>query len=381
MNSLPQPQSKQLYLASVKDLTNYDQPGVGLWASFYDRVVSHNVPLIDRSEMITMPYNFKLWEPFRMPRDLTNFNLSYEDCCEARAAELLELSERINKPIMFFYSGGIDSTLVAISFIRAANGRNIRDRVTVAMTPDSIIENPRFYYDHIRTRFSLVSSEQFNHLFTKDWIIVGGEHNDQLFGSDIVGKIDTVMGFDRLHLPMEDGLLRDWFTRNHMSDLQANYWFDMLVWHAGQAPCEVRTSFDLLWWLNFNFKWQSVFFRMLLRVTPSNQSRVNDQWINTQFHHFFSSENFQKWSMLNHSLKIRDSWRSYKYHAKDVIYKFTNDMIYRNEKLKKGSLFKLFLSRRTPVALTTDWQYLYQLAPSELYQAQNNFQGEQPWSL
>jgi hypothetical protein len=380
MNSFSQQKSSQLYLASVTDIKEYPSDDVKLWSSFYDRVVSHNVPLVDRSEKIIMPYRFKLYEPFRMPQNLEGFNLSYEDCCLDRARELLARSRTLNKPILLFYSGGIDSTIVAISFIRAAEGTDLRQQIKIAMTPESIIENPNFYYQHIRPNFSLVSSEQFNHLLTEDYIIVGGEHNDQLFGSDIVGKIDASIGFDRVLEDYKQGMLRDWFLRNGMTDQQANFWFDMLVWHAESAPCEIRTSFDLLWWLNFNFKWQSVFFRMLLRISPQTQHRVNDQWIADQFHHFYSSENFQKWSMLNPQLKIKNSWRSYKFHAKDFIYKFTSDVIYKNEKLKKGSLFKLFLSRRTPLALTTDWQYLYQLDPASLYQSPNNFQGNQLWN-
>lgn len=380
MNSLSPPQSNQLYLASIGDLKDHPLDDVKLWSSFYDRIVSHNVPLIDRSEKITMPYKFKLYEPFRMPHNLTGFDLSYEDCCLARARELLSHSQLLNKPILLFYSGGIDSTIVAISFILAAEGRDLRQQVKIAMTPDSIIENPNFYYQNIRPNFSLVSSEQFNHLLTEDYIIVGGEHNDQLFGSDIVAKTEVAFGFDRVLEPWGQGMLKDWFKHNHMSDSQANFWFDMLVWHAESAPCEIRTSFDLLWWLNFNFKWQCVFFRMLLRISPQTQHRVNDQWIANQFYHFFSSENFQKWSMLNPQLKIKNSWRSYKFHAKEFIYKFNGDIIYKNEKLKKGSLFKLFLSRRTPVALTTDWQYLYQLDPTCLYQSPNNFQGNQSWN-
>jgi hypothetical protein len=381
MNSLQWPKSKELYLASVADLKNYPAQGVDLWSSFYDTVVSHNVPLIDRTRKVSMPYAFKLYDPFEMPTDLAGFDLTYSQCCEARAADLLELSQRQGRPILFFYSGGIDSTIVAISFIKAAESANLlRDRVVVAMTPDSIAENPAFYYQHIRPNFTLVSSEHFNHIFTDNYIIVGGEHNDQLFGSDIVGKIDSVFGFDEVNQDYKTGMIKRWFINNHMTEAQASYWFDLLVWHAENGPCEIKTSFDLLWWLNFNFKWQSVYFRMLLRISPTNQSKISHEWMQEQFHHFFSDQRFQKWSMLNPQLKIKSSWQSYKFHAKQTIHEFTGDTVYKNDKLKRGSLFKLFLSKTIPAGLTADLEFVYKLDPQQLYRADNAFTGNQPWN-
>jgi hypothetical protein len=366
-------QKSKLYLASVKDLEDPNKQDVSLWHSFYDRVVSHNVPLVDRSEKIIMPYDFKLYEPFKIPQDLSNFNLTYEECCNKRAVELVELSKKLSKPIMVFYSGGIDSTIVLISFIKSIPQEEIRDRIIVAMTPDSIVENPNFYYEHVLPRFKLCSSEQFGNLFTNDHIIVGGEHNDQLFGSDIVGKIDTRLGFHRVLEPYKQGLLKEWFVVNDMSEKQADWWFDMLVWHAENSPCEIKTSFDLLWWLNFNFKWQSVFFRMLLRVSTNLRTNINQSYVNDNFKHFYSSDDFQKWSMTNQHIKIKTSWDSYKYHARDLIFNFTKDHTYHREKLKRGSLFKLFLSKDTPVGLTSEYDYLYKIQRDEFYNPINSF--------
>jgi hypothetical protein len=165
-----------------------------------------------------------------------------------------------------------------------------------------------------------------------------------------------------------------------MTEAQASYWFDLLVWHAENSPCEIKTSFDLLWWLNFNFKWQSVYFRMLLRISPTNQSKISHEWMQEQFHHFFSDQRFQKWSMLNPQLKIKSSWQSYKFHAKQTIYEFTGDTVYKNDKLKRGSLFKLFLSKTIPAGLTADLEFVYKLDPQQLYRADNAFTGNQPWN-
>lgn len=363
----------EFYLASVFDLADHSKPDVDLWHSFYDRVVSHNIPLVDRCEIITMPYNFKLYEPFKIPKNLKNFTMNYQDCCLARAEELLNLSKEEDRPLMVFYSGGIDSTMVVISLLQVSNKTELRDRVVIAMTPDGIGENPNFYYNHILPNFQITSSEQFSTMFTDDYIIVGGEHNDQLFGSDLVAPISGKWEFDRVLEPYTDGMIKEWFLARNMKPEHASWWFDLLVWHAEQAPCEIKSNFDLLWWLNFNFKWQSVFFRMLLRVSPQHQSDINQKYVSKRFMHFYSGIDFQKWSMLNPHLKIKDSLSSYKYHVKDLVFEFTKDEVYREKKLKKGSLFKLFLSKNTPVALTSKYEYLYSIDQTKFYSPVNSF--------
>lgn len=372
-----QVQKSKLFLSSVADLVDNTKPDVKIWSSFFDVIVSHNVPLVDRSELITMPYNYELYQRFRMPTDLSNFNLTYEDCCTLRAEELINTSKRLNKPITVLYSGGIDSTIILISFLKL--GIDLRDHVTVAMTPDSVNEFPNFYYQHVRPNFNLISSEQFSSLFDGNSILIGGEHNDQLIGSDIIGKVNARFGTDRIHEPYENGFLKQWFLSNNMEEQHADWWQDMLFWHAKQAPCEIKSFFDLLWWLNFNFKWQSVFFRILLRVGKNYRGNINQQYVDTCFDHFYAHENFQKWSMLNPHLKIKGTWDTYKFHAKDLIFKFTKDPIYRQEKLKRGSLWKLFVSKDTPIGITADYQYLYKLDKEEFYNPVNTFKGMPPW--
>ena len=147
----------------------------------------------------------------------------------------------------------------------------------------------------------------------------------------------------------------------------------MLVWSAETSPCQIKTSFDLFWWLNFNFKWQSVFFRILLRVNKDERKNINLEFINNYFHHFYSGVNFQKWSMTHPHLKIKDSWLSYKFYVKDLIYQFTQDGIYREQKVKWGSLYKLFIAKNTPVGLTTNFEYLDVIDKDYFYNPNNSF--------
>lgn len=65
-----------LYMANVKTglarkLGLDDQPDIRLWADLLTNDSITGVSLIDRMGLIQMPYNFKLYEPFRMPTDLS----------------------------------------------------------------------------------------------------------------------------------------------------------------------------------------------------------------------------------------------------------------------------------------------------------------------
>lgn len=363
---------KELYLANSATLSEYDQPGCHEWGDIY-KLISLNVALVDRQEKIRLPFRFRLYDAFRMPTDLTGFDLTYEQCCERRATEIIDLSRRLDKPIHVLYSGGIDSTLVLVSFMKALSPQEFHDRVVVALSWDSVVENPRFYHDHIRSRCRTVSSDRIGSMMDGRCILVGGEHNDQLLGADTAGAYYRMFGFDDVKSVYDRAKITRFLMAKGMSQASADHWFDILDAHARSAPCEVRTVFEFLWWLNFCFKWQSVFFRILLRVDKNLRGNIDQTFIDDHFHHFFSTDYFQKWSMLNPDLKIRDSWDSYKFHAKDVIYGFNGDAEYRDNKVKRGSLARLFQQKDTPMALTTDYQYLYALDPEEFYDPDNHF--------
>lgn len=361
-----------LYIARCTDLFKKGTPDVNAWASIY-KMIPPNVSLVDRCNHIKMPFRFKTYEPFTMPTDLSNFSMTYEECCLERAQELIDLSKRLNKPITVFYSGGIDSTTALISFMKLLNENELRERVRVAMSVESIDENVNFYYDYIRKNCTIVSSEYMSSMIDGSSIIVGGEHNDQLFGSDIVGQIYRYGDYKNLHQPYSRDFIVGWM-RKFMQQSEPNKWYDLLDEHIRtQAPCEISTNFHFLWWYNFCFKWQCVYFRMLTRIDLSNRALLNDEFLKNYYHHFFSSENFQKWSMLNHDLKIGKDWTDYKMESKKFIYEYNKDEIYKDTKIKSGSLYTLFLQKRTALGLTDNFRFIEEFDHNEFYQPDNSF--------
>src|SRR5205814_5240866 len=124
-------------------------PDARCWAQIY-KLIAPNVVLVDRAdETVCTPFRFSLYEKFRLPTVLPDFRTTYEECCMRRAEELLALQDRVQVPIALFYSGGIDSTLVLVCLAKAL-GSQLKERVTVYLSVDSIGENPNFYDSFIR---------------------------------------------------------------------------------------------------------------------------------------------------------------------------------------------------------------------------------------
>lgn len=366
--------NSKLYIAGITELLDNRSEDRSVWSELYNnKIIVAGVSLVDRTQKIEFPYGFKLYDSFEMPTDLSNFNLTYDQICDKRAGELLRHSDTTGLPIYLLWSGGIDSTTALVAFLKQREHSKLSNQLIILLNPDSIDENPNFYYNFIRGKFKIESSEHISYIFDGRGIIVGGEHNDQIFGSDIVGRLLNSFPMDIIKQDYRNGIFKEFLKQHGMSDNAANYWFDLLVWHAEQAPCEIKSTFDLIWWLNFSFKWQNVWFRMLLRIDNRFHKNLNPTWIDKHYQHFFTSLDFQKWSMLNSDKKIKDTWASYKFTAKDYIYEYTKDAFYRDNKDKRGSLFRLFIHKNTPIAIDSNWNFLYSVDKEQFYQPVNSF--------
>jgi len=355
----------QLLLCRNDKLEDVSKPDVTKWYEIY-KLINLNVSLIDRCDIIQNPYDFK--NDFPMPTNLLNFNKNYQQICIERAEQLVSHSRNTGKPIVILYSGGIDSTTVVISFILANN----KDNIFVALNTQSIRENPKFYYENIRGKFRLVPSEQTLDLLDGSCIMIGGEFNDQLFGSDIYKKIIDLYGFDYLMRPCNEKNITDFFISVGMSVYNAKIWFDLINKQIKLSNlCEIECVKDFFWWLNFCFKWQSVYCRIIARSADSKI--INKKFLDTHYHQFFMTEDFQKWSMLNPDKKIIDSWFNYKITAKQFIFEYTRDQEYFNTKVKMPSLQMIFRQREVPDALDSNYQPIWTIDKNNFYISENSF--------
>jgi hypothetical protein len=271
-----------------------------------------------------------------------------------------------------FWSGGIDSTLMLVSFLKQATKAQ-RENIVVLMTEDSITENPNFYRDHVRGKFRIESANVFPHILGTNNMLIGGEGNDQLFGSDVVGKFIRQFGPSVIHAAYSRDTFFTYFNQNAQYPDIINFYLDLFEKLKAACPIELRSNFDLLWWINFALKWQSVFMRVLSYTSPRYTDRVDSAYVRNYYDHFYITDEFQLWSLNNQDKKIKDEWRTYKWPCKDIIYDYSKDADYRDNKLKHGSLYGVLVQRSPFHFIDSNYKFYDTLSPDEYYEPKNDF--------
>jgi hypothetical protein len=349
----------------AREVFKHSLPGLDRFRGHF-RVYGHGATPIDRTERIAFPV--KTLNLFLLP-DIDNFDKSYAECCDERAVELLERAEQLDVPVYVFWSGGIDSTTVLVSLLKAASAAAL-ERITVLMSAMSVAEYPDFYVEHIVARkLHRAPAAQFPFLLGERNLIISGEHNDQLFGSDIIADAVLAFGFDKVVAKYDPDLMRAFLAERMADDKLADWYTDLYDRLAAGAPVPLTTNYHRLWWNNFALKWQNVFMRML---SFADRPLTLD-WVKTFYAPFFCTSDFQRWSMCNLDKRVREDWRGYKWVAKDLIYDFTKDERYRDNKLKLGSL--KFLTAQSGAVGFIDGMFGFhkQMAPEAFYEPINDF--------
>lgn len=275
-----------------------------------------------------------------MPEVAAGPGMSFADCCDARARELLDAHPRLH----IMWSGGIDSTVALVALLKALPNHE-RDRLTVYLSSHSIAENPGFYQVHIAGQLSVQRTVGKAGLY--DEVVVTGELGDQLFGSDLMLETTRRLGFESLAQPHAVVLPRLFGSIAGDEGIGAAI-YRRYAPIADEAPYPLVSTQDFLWWWNFSQKWQHVKYRHLLYEPPCSDYRA----LLGKVRHFFDTEAFQRWSLTHPTEKLGASIDSYKIPAKRYTVEFSGDQSYLT-KMKIGSLCKVF--KYPPVAaITTD---------------------------
>lgn len=346
---------------------------VKLWSQIY-KIIPQNVGLVDRNKTgFKIPFRMTCPEYMEIPRDLDGFDKSFEQCCLDRATEILKVASDRNVKVGIFYSGGIDSTGTLCSFLRVTPPSELRDRLILFMNNESIHENPNLYYGFLREQMTIVSSERFGEFLDKSIIITNGEGADQLFGTDMMIPYTKKFGFDAMFQPHSEALINDFFSMFYIPTELSSQWYAILKHEISKAPIELNSMLLMFWWFNFNFKWNSCYFRLMLRANENNRQYMDEEFALIFNQPFYMSTDFQRWAMLNTDKKIIDSWQTYKQTLKDFIYDYTKDEVYRKYKSKVGSLRNLFLVKFLPPAMDDSFRHILSINPDDYYQEFNSF--------
>jgi len=348
---------------------NFHLGGIKRFAHFFE-IFNNDVVIVDRTKTIQLPVMTHALFP--MPQ-FRVFTQTYEEVCNIRAQEILKkLDARNGSRLCIFYSGGIDSTTVLVSLLKNASTEQ-RERFTVLLSENSIVENPEFYAQHIVGKLRIESSVNFMYLLGTDNIFISGEHNDQLFGSDMIGKLMKTCGDKVIHESYNRDMFLTFFNSIKNEPEMNSFYLDIFERLKGNAPVSIETNYDFLWWINFSLKWQTVFMRQLVFTAERNIGNLTKEYIDTHYFTFFNTDDFQLWSMNNLDKRIKNTWNTYKWVAKDVIYNYTKDSNYRDNKTKVGSLYNLMIGNSSYNFVDDTFNFYKELPIEEYYCARNDF--------
>jgi len=312
--------------------------------------------LVDRTDTTQLPFKTDLLDKYRLPDFDKILNLTLEECCQNRALELMSLDKRI----YFLYSGGIDSTLALIAFIKSGIPRR---NIVVVCNDHSIRENPNFYYSSIRSHFDVMATELFmQQLKTQliDGIILSSEHGDSLYGNDYSSIAFELLGGKFLEKPATKENLITFFCSGGLSYQSAACWLDLYSANLKLCPRVIETVYDFLWWIGFNWRWQWCGEKMKLRTA-----------LDPDIQTFFSSDQLQKWA-VTHKQIIIEKKTDFKRDYKQIILDYTKDQEYFDSKVKHVS-FSIYYLANSYLAMESDGTKLHKLdyQLSKYYQKDN----------
>ena len=281
-------------------------------------------PLIDRTKTLDAGEAFEVLDPLQTQRT----DKTFAESSDLRAASLVSLALESQRKIQVLWSGGIDSTLALCALEKALNKVNSLHLLDVLLSKESIDEYPRFYKDIIENKIThkLYTPPIYKEL-SPDKIVVSGELGDQLFGSD---KLKYHVQTGEAFRPYTDVL--PYLIDRKLGIGKAEKLMAYLAPQIEKSPIKIITLYDYLWWMNFSMKWQHVSLR-LIKNLPEESFILNENYFN-----FFQSKTFEAWSISQPTLKINETWPSYKQVAKEYIYETHQDKDYLMNKEKEQSL-------------------------------------------
>ena len=320
---------------------NIPEPGKNPYKN-YKRIGEHfGNYLYALSKLVRCPIPYDRTDEFNIlnvhidpiPNVPHNWNRTFEEIFLERAEEIWA----IDKPIRLWWSGGIDSTTALISLLRTKKPEH---KLIIFMGDPCIEENPNFYETLKKMESNKELTIQWNdkhNIWSFDnWcdgtINVTGEPADPFYGTFVVKD-----HIDEINSPWTD--LFRWEDSNYIfkgDDYSCEYHRPKFMEFAEnfnkKCPFEVRNTFDFTWWLAFSIKWQWIVNRIYIQLdNPSNYKNMIS---------FYNCPEFQRWSIVNHDLKHKGSWETYKWPSKEFIYNYNKDADYRDNKLKENSLKK-----------------------------------------
>ena len=342
-------------------------PGGQNFSDYY-KIFSYNISSHDRTGVIQGSIKTEALPICVMPelRPCPDLNQIIDE----RALFLMHKAKHTGRKLAIMYSGGVDSTVVLAAFVKNFSDKDIRENIVVLLSHDSISENPNFYYDYVIKKFNCISTFKFPYyLGHDDYIFLSGENADQLFGSQVADQYITMFPRTDLFKPVEDisGNFIEWLNIRIGNKTLAEKWCNLFDKHRKSAPIKINTFYEMLWWINFTCKWQSVYVRMLGYCKNPNTLKLEENYTS-----FFVSEDFQLWSLNNSDILLNNIDMPYKYHLKKYVIGVTKDESFMT-KPKVGSLANAVRQKLAPMTIDSNMNFNYDYPDGTMFNMDNSF--------
>lgn len=242
------------------------------------------------------------------------------------------------KDLYMMWSGGIDSTSIAVSILKNIR-YDQRERLHIVSSNMSRTESPMFYNSFLKD-FNQIELADFDpaKLDLTRSIILDGEGGDQVFGSSAANKLFSIHP-DKILLPWRDNI--DFLRQYWHKDWVPGFWeffLELMTTTINKGSAPVDTLYDFYWWLNFNFKFDSVMFRHTLRLSENVPDKDFEYFATSAFRRMFAYDKIQQWSMsCGAEDKIHTARKTIKWGARKYIYEFDRNEYYFREKRKEFS--------------------------------------------
>jgi hypothetical protein len=295
------------------------------WESKYNTYTKYcNAPKFYYDRTNTIPHYLNVKQDYCPIPDSSNFNYTFNEVVENRAKELLS----IGKPINVCWSGGLDSTFVALMLNHYAVDK---DQVKIYGTYNSVIESGYFFDKVIKPRFkyTIQAGKPYNEFFeNSSEIYVTGSPSNDLFYKEL-----TLSYYLDVWIKFKDNFnINNSFDSDYTKVLDEDiiHFFDNFI---KKSPKKLETVQDLRWWFSFSFNWYS---------TILSEHREIGLDKSKQIYPFFGTDDFQRWSITNKEPTKSGDYLDDRWQIREAIQYYSGDSFYsKNKKNFASNLYNL----------------------------------------
>jgi hypothetical protein len=344
------------------------------WKSIYNEAASGGKFMLDFAQIEpnvwisrneaewSLPWPVMIKDRFKMPKYDPSFNKSWQQITDERAMDVAQIIRKENKKFSILYSGGIDSTLIAVALLKNLSKEELKN-INFYCNTASIIENPILYKKYIHEKFETINSTEYliEDVIAKGYTVISSSSGDVLCGSRNWLDLQANLYYYMRDLSSESkrNINNNWRKATDPSvhysvfkDLILNHYntgsnnigeqyYEKMEKNIKTSDVPIQSLYDFYWWNLFNLKY--IHLAKKLYIIDNFKMSFND--IEKNMFDWYNNHDYQKWSMVNNysGEKIKFSSTTLKLCAKKYIREFDkNDWyFYFKQKLPSNEQQKI----------------------------------------